>query len=46
MNGAMGKNKNKNKNKTHVYAAYKRLTAELRHTQTESEGMEKDIPQK
>ena len=29
-------------NKTHLYAAYKRLPSELK-TQTESEGMEKDI---
>lgn len=31
------------KNKTHLYAAYKRLTAN-RKMRTESEGMEKDIP--
>ena len=30
------------KNKTHLYAAYKRLISELK-TQTESEGMDKDI---
>ena len=34
------------KNKTHIYAVYKRPTSDLgTHTdQTESEGMEKDIP--
>ena len=31
------------KNKTHVYAVHKRPTSDL-GTQTESEGMEKDIP--
>ena len=32
------------KNKTHIYAVYKRSTSDLGHIQTESEGMEKDIP--
>ena len=32
------------KNKTRTYAVYKRLTSDLGHIQTESEGMEKDIP--
>ena len=32
------------KNKTHIYAVHKRPTSDLGHTQTESEGMEKDIP--
>ena len=32
------------KNKTHIYAVYKRPTSDLGHIQTESEGMEKDIP--
>ena len=32
------------KNKTHLYAAYKRLISELKtHTQTEGEGLGKDI---
>ena len=31
------------KNKTGVYAAYNKPTATEGHTQTESEGMEKDI---
>ena len=31
-------------NKTHIYAVYKRPTSDLGHIQTESEGMEKDIP--
>ena len=36
---------NEYKNKTHINAVYKRLTSDLeRHTETESEGMEKDIP--
>ena len=30
-------------NKTHIYAIYERLPSDL-NTQTESEGMEKDIP--
>ena len=29
------------KNKTHIYAAYKRLTSDLKTQKTESEGMEK-----
>ena len=29
---------------TPIYAAYKRLTSDLKHTQTDSEGMEKVIP--
>ena len=32
------------KNKTLIYAVYKRPTSDLGHMQTESEGMEKDIP--
>ena len=32
------------KNKTCLYAVYKRPTSDLGHIQTESEGMEKDIP--
>ena len=33
------------KNKTIIYVVYKRPTSDLGiHTQTESEGMEKDIP--
>ena len=32
------------KNKTCIYAVYKRLISDLGHIQTESEGMEKDIP--
>ena len=32
------------KKKTHIYAIYKRPTLDWGHMQTESEGMEKDIP--
>ena len=32
------------KNKTHIYAVYKGPTSDLLTIQTESEGMEKDIP--
>ena len=34
------------KNKTPIYAAYKRPTSNKGHIQTESEGLEKDIPRK
>ena len=34
------------KNKTWMCALYKRLTSDLGHIQTESEGMEKDSPWK
>ena len=34
------------KNKTCIYAAYKKLISDLRHTQTESESMQKGIPHK
>ena len=34
------------KNKTHTYAVYKRPTTDQGHIQTESEGVEKDIPYK
>ena len=30
-------------NKTHIYAVYKKLTSDLK-TQTESQGIDKDIP--
>ena len=33
------------KHKTHIYATYKKLISDL-NTQTESEGMEKNIPSK
>ena len=33
-------------NKTPIYAAYKRPTSKKGHIQTESEGLEKDIPHK
>ena len=32
------------KNKTCIYAIYKKPTSDLGHIQTESEGIEKDIP--
>ena len=32
------------KNKAYIYAVYKRPTSDLGHIQTQSEGMEKDIP--
>ena len=32
------------KNKTYIYTVYKRPTSDLGTQQTESEGMEKDIP--
>ena len=36
---------NRYKNKNHIYAVYKRPTSDLgTHIQTESEGMEKDMP--
>ena len=35
---------NEYKNKTHIYAAYKTLTSDLKITQTESERIRKDIP--
>ena len=35
---------NKNKQAKHLYAAYKRLTSEVKtYTQPESEGLEKDV---
>ena len=33
-------------NKTAMYVVYKRLTLKRGHIQTESEGLEKDIPHK
>ena len=35
---------NRYKNKTCIYAVYKKLTQAYGHIQTESEGMEKNIP--
>ena len=51
VNGVSVATKNRNwlngyKNKTCMYALYKRLTSDLGHIQTESEGVEKDIPWK
>ena len=34
------------KNKTLIYVVYKRLTQNKGHIQTETEGLEKDIPRK
>ena len=35
---------NRYKNTTHIYAAYKRLTSDLKTHKTKSKGMEKDSP--